>query len=132
MTSSNSVVIDTHALVWYLEEDPRLSTDASQTFDRIDQSIITGVVPTIVLAEIMHISERGRITSRYQDVARQLEESPNFVIAPFDFDILAHMQDLTGLELHDRIIVGTSLSIGARLITRDETVRNANVVDCIW
>ena len=132
MTPSDSAVIDTHALVWYLENNLRLSPNARLTFDQIDQGAVTGVIPTIVLAELMHISVRGRIPTTFDDIARLIRDSSNFLIAPFDFEVLTHMRGLTALELHDRIIVGTALAIRARLVTRDETVRNANIVDCIW
>ena len=38
------VVTDTYALIWYLEDSPRLSASASQVFDRCDHRMpLTGI-----------------------------------------------------------------------------------------
>jgi PIN domain nuclease of toxin-antitoxin system len=54
-------VADTHAVIWYLYDDPRLSesartliTQAASAGDEIGFSAIT-------LAEIVYLSEKGRI-----------------------------------------------------------------------
>lgn len=47
-------VTDTHPLVWYFTEDPQLSQNALFIFEKsLDEGSI--IVPTIVLAELMHI-----------------------------------------------------------------------------
>lgn len=125
-------VIDTHALVWYLENSPKLSSNARLAFDAIDQGLSIGLVPTIVLAELMHISERGRIILDFAQAIARLQDGRNFGIVSLDLGILIRMRNLTMLELHDRIIVATALSFGAGLISQDETVRNSGIVECIW
>jgi len=49
------VVTDTHALIWYLEDSPRLSASASQVFDRCDHGEIVIYIPTICLVEIVYL-----------------------------------------------------------------------------
>jgi len=52
-------VTDTHSLVWYFIEDPRLSKKALKAFEQtIREGII--IVPSVVLAEIMFIAKKGR------------------------------------------------------------------------
>ena len=47
-------VCDTHSIVGYFTEDPRLSEAAMKAFDKtITEGVI--IVPSIVLAEIMFI-----------------------------------------------------------------------------
>ena len=61
MSKSMNFVTDTHALVWYFTDDLRLSKKASEAFEKTtDEGIV--IVPSIVLAEIMFISKKGRIT----------------------------------------------------------------------
>jgi hypothetical protein len=61
MSKSMNFVTDTHALVWYFTDDLRLSKKASEAFEQTtDEGII--IVPSIVLAEIIFISKKGRIT----------------------------------------------------------------------
>lgn len=61
-------VVDTHALVWYLTNDTRLGVGARQVLD--DPSALL-VIPTIVLAEAKHISERKPIRYRSTTSCRQ-------------------------------------------------------------
>ncbi len=50
-------VLDTHALVWYLEGNPRLGQDAETVLDDLGSEL---VLPIIALAEAAFIIERGR------------------------------------------------------------------------
>ena len=131
-TPLETTVIDTHALVWHLEDNPRLSSNARIAFTEIDQGLRIGVIPTIVLAEVMYISERGRTGLDFGEIVDRLQNSRNFRIASFDMRILVRMPDLTIFELHDRIIVATAQSLGAQLMTRDRVIRDSGVVGCIW
>jgi len=45
----NHYVIDTHALVWFLEQSPKLGNNARNAFLDTDSILI---IPTIVLAKI--------------------------------------------------------------------------------
>jgi len=58
-------VTDTHALVWYFTEDARLSPKALEAFE---ETIQDGMVidPAVVLAEIMFIAKKGRITLTFK------------------------------------------------------------------
>ena len=45
-----NAVTDTHSLIWYLEDDPRLSPAARNAFDTCDRGESTIYVPTIWFA----------------------------------------------------------------------------------
>ena len=51
----SAAVTDTHALIWYLEDSPRLSLAADLVFKQCDCGEITIYMPTISLVEITHI-----------------------------------------------------------------------------
>lgn len=125
-------VTDTHPLVWYFTEDRRLSKKALATLEEtIEQGLI--IIPTIVLAEVMYICQKGKITLTFRETLTRSEEYENFEIAPLDVDILKTADNITAdLEMHDRLIVATALYLGASLITRDESVRKAKIVKTIW
>ena len=55
---------DTHALLWYLADSPRLSVSAKQAFDQAKAGQATVIVPAIVLAELTWIILKGRIPCR--------------------------------------------------------------------
>ena len=53
-------VVDTHALVWFLEGSPRLGMAAQKA---LSDTAARVVVPTIVLAEIKFLYARDRIAT---------------------------------------------------------------------
>ena len=54
-------VTDTHGLIWYLEDSPRLGAQARKCFDACDRGKCNIHVPTICLVEIIYLQEKGRI-----------------------------------------------------------------------
>ncbi|MGQ9638775.1 MAG: PIN domain-containing protein [Thermodesulfobacteriota bacterium] len=52
-------VTDTHSLVWYFTEDPRLSKQALEAFEETDREGVI-IIPAVVLAEIMFIAKKGK------------------------------------------------------------------------
>jgi len=108
-------VTDTHSLVWYFTEDPRLSLKALEAFQSSETEGIV-YVPTVVLAEIMFISKKG-----------------NFLITPLDEDILRVADKIeNNLEMHDRLIVATAKHYESILITKDINIINSKLITTIW
>jgi PIN domain nuclease of toxin-antitoxin system len=54
-------VTDTHGLIWYLEDSPRLGPQALAAFDACDRGECIIYIPTICLVEIVYLQEKGRI-----------------------------------------------------------------------
>jgi len=125
-------VTDTHTIVWYFMADPRLSQNARQAFDG---TITTGVIiiPTIVLAEIMYISQKRRISITFEETFSRIEMYENFRVAALEIDILKVAASIDGdLEMHDKLIVATALYFDAHLITKDEQITQSRVVNTVW
>jgi len=126
-------VADTHSLAWYFTRSVKLGQKALQAFrdSLLGKGII--VIPTIVLAEIMDISEKKRIKVDYEELLQKIERSSNFEIYPLDIDVLKIARSITTIaELHDRIIVATAKLLDARLLTKDENVEKSGIVEAIW
>ena len=125
-------VVDAHAIIWYFIDDSRLSQNARQAFE---QTITAGVIiiPTIVLAEIMYISQKGRISITFEETLSHIEMYENFHIAALELDILKVAASISAdLEMHDRLIVATTLHFDAHLITKDEQITQSEVVNTVW
>jgi PIN domain nuclease of toxin-antitoxin system len=60
-------VTGTHALVWYLEDSPRLGNIARRVFDECERGEATIYVPAITLVEILYLQEKGRISADLKD-----------------------------------------------------------------
>lgn len=125
-------VTDTHSLVWYFADDSRLSDTALTAFDgTIREGII--IVPSVVLAEIMFISRKGKITLMFEETLKKIEEYENIQIAPLDVEILRVADKIEAeMEMHDRLIVATTLYYRATLITKDRFIRDIGVCHTLW
>ena len=125
-------VVDTHTIVWHFMDDPRLSQNARQAFER---TIVAGVIiiPAIVLAEIMYISQKRRISITFEETLSHIEMYENFRVAALEIDILKIAASIdSDLEMHDKLIVATALYFDAHLITKDEQITQSKVVNTIW
>ena len=62
-----------------------------------------------------------------------MNESDNFVLIPLDYPILRKMIDLKDIpELHDKIIVSTTIYLGLPLITKDKTIQHLSYLKTMW
>jgi len=126
-------VTDAHSLIWYFTRDPRLSTKALEIFRKSAAGKEIIIVPTIVLGEILYVSEAGRTPVPFQDVLSRIEEGDNYEIAALDLQVLKAASEIQiGLEMHDRFIIATAKVLGLPLITKDKEITAAGIVEVIW
>lgn len=123
-------VTDTHPLVWYLLGSLPENVDLIFTSAEKGDAII--YIPTIVLAECMYLVESGKIEIDFKDLLGRLEASRNFIPVSFNFQVLKLLPEIILRELHDRIIVATAKILDARLITKDEEIRESGMVETVW
>ena len=126
-------VADAHALGWYFTDDPRLGPRAAQIFECSERGECLILVPTIVMAELFHISRKKRIALHFADFLREVEEKSNFTVTTLDMDVIKKLPDTSPLnELHDQIIVITALLYEAPVLTKDGSIRDSGLVETIW
>ena len=126
-------VIDAHALIWHFTDDPKLGVNARAVMQQIDAGNEQGFIPTIVLAEILYASERGRIKMTLADVLAELKKRKHYRTVPFTQKILLRIEKTKRVsELHDRLIVATALENKAIVVTRDVDIVNSGEVGTIW
>jgi PIN domain nuclease of toxin-antitoxin system len=129
-------VTDTHALIWYLEDNPRLGPAARQYFDACDRGNITIYVPTICLVEIIYLQDKGRIPAELKsqlDVELQTGDS-GLVLIDLTVQVTTAVarvpRDIVP-DMPDRIITATALHLGLPLISWDRKIQLAEV-ETIW
>ncbi len=124
-------VTDTHSIVWYFTDDPRLSRHALEVFEKtIREEVI--IIPIVVLAEIMYISNKGKITLTFDETLQKINSYENFIVAPLDLEILKVAEKIKlNLEMHDKLIVATTLYYNASLITRDPLITKSGACTTI-
>jgi PIN domain nuclease of toxin-antitoxin system len=76
-------VADTHAALWYLFGDPRLSVPAKSAFEAAASSRHKIVLSAISLAEVVYLVEKTRLpASAYSDCRRRCGTPTTFFRRP--------------------------------------------------
>lgn len=126
-------VADTHSLVWYLLDSPRLSTAADRAFRAVEADEARLLVPAIVIAELIFIVERGKLLADIDELLRRIEAASNFELRALEWKQLKCLKEQkTIMTMHDRLIVCEALLNNASLITQDEEIRSSGIVPVVW
>lgn len=126
-------VVDTHALIWFLDKDSRLSSTAKNTLADPGTELI---VPTIALAEITHLYGRGRISISPAIVEQKILTSTNCRVHSLDKEVVSLLP--ASLDIHDAIIVATALvlrdlrQLPTTLITKDGKITQSGLIQTLW
>jgi len=126
-------VVDTHALVWFLERNRRLGAAARAALQDDEAEL---VVPAIVLAEIAYLYPRKRVSVDVPRVLAHVANAANCAIYPLDEGVVEHLP--ATLNIHDAIITATALVFrdvlgkDTAVITRDAEIAASGLVDVIW
>ena len=131
-----AVVVDTHAVLWYLAQDPKLSQKAMETLDSATQAGEPIYVPAICLVELTYLVEKNRlpITARERLIAALDDPEKPTHLVPMDRAIVDAVEFVSRTEvpdMPDRIIAATALALQLPLISRDSRIR-ASQVHTIW
>jgi PIN domain nuclease of toxin-antitoxin system len=133
---ASEYVLDAHALVWFLEGNPRLGANARAAM--LDPASVL-YLPVIALAEACWVAERGKSSiPSAAALVGDVDADPRIVVVPLDRPILDISVTLTSLhEMHDRQIVATTLHLGRgrspiSLITCDTNISASGLVPIVW
>lgn len=128
------ILLDTHAWVWSQHDSRRLSRPAASAIRRAaaDGGL---AVAAISLWEIAWLYRRGgfRTSGDLRSFVEQLIES--VVALPLNLDIAVQAAQLgagLGGDPGDRLITATAMVHGLALVTADQRIRAAGVVQTIW
>jgi len=126
-------VTDTHALLWWFVDSPKISPKASEIFEKCEQGENIIFIPSIVIAEALSIFEKKRVSFDFKKLFKKINESENFVLIPLDYPILQKMVELKDItELHDKIIVSTARYLNFPIITKDSVLQNLTYIKTVW
>lgn len=123
-------VVDTHALVWFLSQDSRLSEKARSI---LRDPTVRLIIPAIVLAEIKYLSSRSRFLQTLDDVLRVISTDSRCLVYPIDLNVVR--QTPPALDIHDSLIVGTALAQPVAvdgILTCDEAITASGLVPVVW
>lgn len=135
-TDTTMILLDTHVLIWWVNDSDKLSTKVST---RIEKEIKSGrlLVSSISVWEIYLLIKKAKL-KLHTDTDTWLEtiQRLGFIeFVPIDNSIAAKSVDLPG-RLHndpaDRIIIATAREYGATLVTSDKRILAYPHVQSLW
>lgn len=126
-------VTDTHALLWWSTDSPKLSASAAAIFAGCEAGEHVIFVPSIVIAEALSIFDKKRVAFDFRKLFVRINDSDNFVIIALDSPVLQKMVGLKDVpELHDKIIVSTAKYLNVPIITKDEVLHSLPHTKAVW
>ena len=113
------VLVDTHALLWYLQADPNLSTLAMNTIENKDNDVFVSIASLWEIAIKLGLGKLD-IQRPFENLETDLQRL-DIKILPIAF---SDVQIYRSLPLHhrdpfDRILVAQSIGNNLIIITRD-------------
>lgn len=131
-----SLVVDTHAAIWYLLQSSRLSATANAALDDTLKNGDSIYLASISLVEVIYLVEKGKLNKIAADRLIDGIKDPmsNWILAPLD---LAVSEELSKVprdavpDMPDRIIAATALHLELPLVTVDSKLR-ASGIKTIW
>ena len=134
--SAEVIVLDTHTLLWWVNDPTTLSKPAAKV---IDVSVKSNSVHVSCISswEIALLVERGRLRLALdvRDWVCRCEALPFLSFVPVSNAIAiesVRLPDFPHADPADRIIAATALSLGAVLVTKDDKLRNYPHVKTVW
>jgi len=131
-----SAVLDTHTVLWYLENSQELSAVARTTIEDAVRDARDVHVSAVSLVETVYLAERRRVSFAALQRLRSALTDPNsgLVIASVDAGVADALQRIPRdvvPDMPDRIIAATALRLGLPLVTRDRRLLAAGI-QTIW
>lgn len=131
-----AAIADTHAVVWYLFDDSRLSVEAGAFIEVSAQRGNAIGVSSITLVEIIYLTEKGRIPPQTLDlIATAFQSADNVLVdVPFDLGVALVLPQIPWSvvpDMPDRIIAATALYLNVPVISRDGKIQASNL-QTIW
>lgn len=127
-----AAIADTHTAIWHLFNDARLSLAAGGLIDRAAAEGQQIGVSAISLAEVVYLTEKGRLPAgAYEDLKNALADPEHVLtVIPVSIEIVETMPRVMQEavpDMPDRIVAATGLYFGVPVISRDGRIRASNV-----
>ena len=135
MISRMGYLLDTHTLLWFLEDDWRLSKLAAATIGNPSNRIFVSDISFFEMAIKIALNKLQIARPLASFIDRTISE--DFQILPIRHDHIVTYQHVTLNAMHrdpfDRMLIATALHEGLDIITLDEKFEKyQDVVKIVW
>ncbi len=136
MGSQPLIVLDTHALVWWLARAPELSKTSRKAIAMAQRggSVVASAISVFEIATLVR-RRRLRLGIGLDQYLNALRALPELTIEPVT-DEIARLAGSFTEPMHgdpaDRMIAATALALGAELITADDKLRALPGLTAVW
>jgi PIN domain nuclease of toxin-antitoxin system len=125
-------ILDTHALIWFLEDDQNLSIKARDSISSGNNNCCVSIASLWEIAVKTSIGKL-HLKSDFSKLKDFLSET-GFEILPIEFH---HLQALLNLDLHhrdpfDRLIIAQAITEDMTLISKDSHFENYKELKFLW
>jgi PIN domain nuclease of toxin-antitoxin system len=137
VTAGASLVVDSHAFIWYVLASPRLSDKARQVMDDATGADIPLAISAATLVELVYPVEKGTFTQTHLDAFHEIIDASDsgFEVVPIDKAVanaVSKVPRSAVADPFDRIIAATALVRAVPLVTYDHRIRQLAAVEIIW
>jgi PIN domain nuclease of toxin-antitoxin system len=131
-----ALLLDTHALIWLLHGDSRLSANARQAIDSVTELRSQVAISAISLIETAYLEEKARIPAGTLAAVLSLLDTPEptLVEIPVGRQIVAALLGIPRdqvPDMPDRVIAATALHLSVPLVSRDRKIQTSQV-ETLW
>lgn len=131
------ILLDTHALVWWVAEPKRIPAKARRAIDAAVKANEGIAVSSISVWEIAMLVARKRLafTIDADTWIDSVEALPFLTFVPVDNRIAirsVQLADFPHRDPADRLIVATALGNGATVVTADNRLRGYKPITTLW
>lgn len=131
------ILLDTHALIWWVSNPKLVPAKARRLIDAAVAASDQVAVSSISLWEVAMLVARKRLalTIDTDTWLASVEALPFLIFVPVDNRIAVRavqLEDFPHRDPADRMIVATALGLGATLLTADARLRAYKPVKTLW
>ena len=127
-------VTDTHSLIWFMTNDPKLSIEARSAFEKADRGQDDIFIPCITFFELLYLTEKRKLALDFESFIAIISSSKNYKVEPLCLPIIEKSRLLPREDIPDpwdRLIAATSMHLGLPLITRDKSLQRMGL-KIVW
>lgn len=128
----NKYVIDTQALIKFLNGVKVINNTVDQILKKADAGENIIIIPSVVIFEVAYLHEKKKVPVSITDIENILDGSLNYLEEPLSLNIIKAAFEIKDIpELHDRLIAGTARQLDLPILTNDPVIISSAFVECV-